>query len=359
MKKTLIAGLVALTSIPTFANCLVEMQYQGSRLGQYSFEAPTCREAKRECMKTSKKMEREVMIVSRNSTEPFFLDNELTCVTLTNNPGNGGPGNGGPGNGGPGNGGPGNGGPGYEPLTVFGTIEGQVIDIAGYNVDEVYNKCLATVESYGLTKADDLEVSINNHKYVKKTTGSWWYGAESICNVIDSLMTPERLAPVIPSVYPITIVGKIEGRNINIQSAQSEAQAYNSCVETVKSLNITKADDLMVAINGHKYVRKTTGSWWYGANAICKVVDSLVPSRITPVMTNGSYDATGRIEGISFNFYGGNIEAIFNQCVEFVQQKGITRADDVSVSINGSRRQRYTTGSWWYSATEICNQVIR
>lgn len=93
MKKTLIAGLVTLTSLPTFANCIVEMQYQGTRFGQNIFQGQTCRDAKRECNKTLKAMEREVMVVTRNATEPFFMEGDLTCATVNDvNPG---PGNGG------------------------------------------------------------------------------------------------------------------------------------------------------------------------------------------------------------------------------------------------------------------------
>lgn len=93
MKKTIIAGVVALSSMSTFANCVVEMQYQSMPFGQNVFQAGQCRDAIRECKKESKKLEREVMVVRRNSSQPFFMDGDLQCVKLTGN--NPGPGNGG------------------------------------------------------------------------------------------------------------------------------------------------------------------------------------------------------------------------------------------------------------------------
>lgn len=94
MKKTLIVSVLALSSVSAFANCVVEMQYQGMPFGQNIYQTGQCRDAIRECKKASKKMEREVMIVRRNSTIPFFQDGELQCVKMGDivdpNPGNGG-----------------------------------------------------------------------------------------------------------------------------------------------------------------------------------------------------------------------------------------------------------------------------
>ena len=94
MKKTLIAGVLALSSVTTFANCVVEMQYQGMPFGQNIFQANQCRDAIRECKKTSKKLEREVMFVRRNSSVPFFMHGDLQCVKMGDVVGPGpGPGN--------------------------------------------------------------------------------------------------------------------------------------------------------------------------------------------------------------------------------------------------------------------------
>jgi hypothetical protein len=348
MKKTLISGILALASIPAFANCFVEMQYQGTRFGQNEFQAVSCRDAKRECMKTMKSLEREVMLVGRNSSEAFFMEGELACVTISG----GSSGSGGNGHG------SGNG-HGYNLVTVVGSIENMPLNLSGMSVDEVYNQCLSRVKSYGLSRADDMVISVNGHKYVRKTTSGWWSSAESICNVVDSLMTNDRLLPVIPSMYPITIVGKVEKTKIEIVGALSEAEAYNRCVDTLNNKGVNKADDLIVSINGHKYVRKTTSGWWSTSVAICNVIDTLVPSRIQPVSATGLYSATGRIENINFNLSGNSIEEIFNKCVEFVQMKGISQADEVMTSINGARRQRYTTSGWWSTPIAICNQVIK
>ena len=38
------------------ANCTIELQYQGSVLGQNIFSAPICRDAIRECKRTQKNM---------------------------------------------------------------------------------------------------------------------------------------------------------------------------------------------------------------------------------------------------------------------------------------------------------------
>jgi hypothetical protein len=84
MKNTLLLSVMALGSLSAMANCTVELQYQGSVLGQNIFSAQVCRDAIRECKRTQKTYERNHMLPSE----------ELSCVKFDDvvvNPPNDGP----------------------------------------------------------------------------------------------------------------------------------------------------------------------------------------------------------------------------------------------------------------------------
>jgi len=62
MKKTLLLSVMAFSSFAAVADCTVELQYQGSVLGQNTFTAPVCRDAIRACKRTQKGYERNHML---------------------------------------------------------------------------------------------------------------------------------------------------------------------------------------------------------------------------------------------------------------------------------------------------------
>ena len=69
--KNLILATTFLTSFSALANtCFVELQYQGSVLGQNVFEEQTCRDSLRQCKRAEKKYEMEHNL------------SELECVRL-------------------------------------------------------------------------------------------------------------------------------------------------------------------------------------------------------------------------------------------------------------------------------------
>jgi hypothetical protein len=70
MKKTLLLSVMALGSFGAMADCTVELQYQGTVLGQNTFNAPVCREAIRSCKRAQKGYERNHMLPA----------SELACV---------------------------------------------------------------------------------------------------------------------------------------------------------------------------------------------------------------------------------------------------------------------------------------
>lgn len=82
MKKALLLSVFTLGSMSAMANCTIELQYQGTVLGQNIFSAPQCRDAIRECKKVQKSYERNHMLPA----------DELSCVKYDDvvTPGNGG-----------------------------------------------------------------------------------------------------------------------------------------------------------------------------------------------------------------------------------------------------------------------------
>jgi hypothetical protein len=81
MKKTLFSTLMLLASGAYANDCIVELQFEGSVLGQNSFMAQSCLDATRECKRTQKRYEMRY----------GFNSDELSCVRLNgSSTGNGG-----------------------------------------------------------------------------------------------------------------------------------------------------------------------------------------------------------------------------------------------------------------------------
>lgn len=76
MKKTL-STILFLSSVSSFANCIVELQYQNTVLGQNIFQSNICTDAMRDCKRTQKMYERTHMLPA----------NELQCVKFDSNTG--------------------------------------------------------------------------------------------------------------------------------------------------------------------------------------------------------------------------------------------------------------------------------
>jgi len=68
--KTTLTSLLLLSSVSSFANCVVELQYQNNVLGQNIFSSQVCTDAMRDCKRTQKMYEMNHMLPA----------NELQCV---------------------------------------------------------------------------------------------------------------------------------------------------------------------------------------------------------------------------------------------------------------------------------------
>ena len=76
-------------------------------------------------------------------------------------------------------------------------------------------------------------------------------------------------------------------------------------------------------------------------------------------MNQGFFTASGRIEDRSFNLSGTSVDQIYNRCVDFVLSSNIIQADEIFVSINNERRERYTTAGWWKTPISMCNVMLK
>jgi hypothetical protein len=356
MKKNLLMSALVFGSLGLTAtasgSCVVELQYQGSILGQNIFEEANCREALKQCKITEKRYERDHLLPNE----------EMTCVNLG-----------------------GSSDPIPEPtpdpipeptpdpipeptpmpsyaISVSGFIEGTAIELSGYSTGEVYNKCLDMVEARRIRSVDDMMISINGHKFeVLRNTTSYWNSAEAICNRIDAEMTPYRMAPVQNELYPISVIGKLESSLVNY-SGLSIADVFNSCVLDVKSRRIGNVDDMMISVNGHRYTElRNNSSYWNSPVQICSKIDQLVDSfRLTPIYPMGYLNAEGRFENTNFSFTGQSADEVFNSCVDFVGARRIGNVDDIYISINNSRRERFrNSSSYWGTPVSICSAALK
>ena len=147
MKKTIITGaILAMSSFGAQAQqCVIELQFEGSVLGQNTFVANNCMQAMRDCKRTQKTYERRFS----------FSENDLSCVRL----GDIGPGNGnGPGNG------PGNGGY-YTNLDALTDLENMEND--NNQARDVYNLILSYVDR----RVVDLKIAVDLYEQILMSNG--------------------------------------------------------------------------------------------------------------------------------------------------------------------------------------------
>ena len=165
-----------------------------------------------------------------------------------------------------------------------------------------------------------------------------------------------------PNPYPtpvpqrITVEGKIESTNFRFE-APTMGAIFNQCSDFVRT-RFSNADEMMVSFNGRAYIRQTTSSYWYGADAICNQIynlatpQNLAPETYQPLMLEGY------IETLKVEFSGSTYGEVFNKCVRHVESR-LSNADEMEISVNGDRRFRTTTSSYWYGAHAICQTVMK
>lgn len=72
----------------------------------------------------------------------------------------------------------------------------------------------------------------------------------------------------------------------------------------------------------------------------------------------GSVSVRGDIESYSFSFDVRDIQDLHNQCVAFVNSKGLQSVDDIRVSVNlDSIRTLRNNQTYWKGANQICMQI--
>lgn len=169
---------------------------------------------------------------------------------------------------------------------------------------------------------------------------------------LSSAPTPPR-----PS-FQMTAEGYIENSHFKF-TGENPGQIFNSCVGHLETKSGTfKADDVYISINGAAPKHKNnSSSWWRTADEVCSVIeaeainlgDSQSPTYFSTV--------TGRVENSQINLEGANPMALFNQCIDQIPSS--TKADDIHISTNGSRREHLrNSSSWWKGNKSICSVVI-
>jgi len=81
---------------------------------------------------------------------------------------------------------------------------------------------------------------------------------------------------------------------------------------------------------------------------------------VAPAAPRSNYAVNGTIQGNSYAFTVNSLNQLSDQCVSFVQSKGLNRIDSVEVSINfGAIQARTNVASYWTSSNDICSQVLQ
>lgn len=166
--------------------------------------------------------------------------------------------------------------------------------------------------------------------------------------------------PQAPSRTPqITVVGKVE--NIPFAfSGRTMGEIHNQCSDFMlraEGRGLERYDRLYFSTNGTPYKELNTSSWWREIDLCDKIYDAenAIPSRRRELR------AEGLIESTPFIFRGSSYDEVFNSCVDQLEMHpiGNNKVDLIYTSINGGKREKLTTTSWWSGSFEICRNVLK
>ena len=243
--KNLILATTFLTSFSALANtCFVELQYQGSVLGQNVFEEQTCRDSLRQCKRAEKKYEMEHNL---SELECVRLEQTLPLPPSPPTPPR----------------------PPRPALINFkGSIDNYNFYIAANGLDDFYNQCLDFSDRNNINYASKFKVSADGRRYgFGDIQFGHWNGQESICMELKTVALYQIGTPV--SFRYTSASGKIEDKHFSFVG-QSEDEIYNQCVEFVEDSKVGYADDIRVSFNGQRSRSyKNARSWWKTPQEVC------------------------------------------------------------------------------------------
>lgn len=297
MKKTLFSTLMLLASGAYANDCIVELQFEGSVLGQNSFMAQSCLDATRECKRTQKRYEMRY----------GFNSDELSCVRLNGSSiGNGGynPQNPNPGNGGynpnpnSGNGGynP-NSNPGYDPTysRTQALLDLERLEGSSSQADEVFELITAYVS--------DLQIGLRNgvELFTELTRIHGGNGSTTFTKSVFEVMVAEANSNQI-DVFELT--KKYEDL---VVTEGSKEQAIEN-LQVIARLSLENNVELIRAIDGFNVVLNTIGN---GNTSSARTIYASLISvrRVMLEIIIEDYIEMYRIEG-DMNAAIGNIELI-------------------------------------------------
>jgi len=174
-------------------------------------------------------------------------------------------------------------------------------------------------------------------------------------NINQSILSIRNDGPTNPDPGPINNIiaeGRIENHSFTF-SGPTVGAVFNQCSDFIRT-KLSQADELYVSFNGNAYIQKTTTGYWYGADQICNVIYQLMtPQNLTPERPIGYTVVEGYLENLRVEFVGNTHGEIFNKCMKYTETR-LTQADEMEISVNGGRRERFTTTGYWYGANQIC-----
>ena len=161
---------------------------------------------------------------------------------------------------------PGNGGGGLPLLSVTGDIENQPFNFMVSDASHLAVLC--TQQFAGLSKADELKVSVNFAPSQSMTTGGWWHGEGAVCGQLAAKAIQQGLPAFQGPGY--SVVGTIEGKTF-VFDGQNLGEINQQCLDFYHAQIGTKSDELTY-FNGIENISETTGGWWQSSTEACNVI---------------------------------------------------------------------------------------
>lgn len=140
-------------------------------------------------------------------------------------------------------------------------------------------------------------------------------------------------------------------------SSRSSSHFYNSCLTRLESSMSGKYDDIHISVNGsapkHQH---NSSSWWTEAEQVCSLVEQEVIKLQNNRPHRGHLSVQGSVEKTPYSFQARSPMEIFKQCVD--QFADNIKVDDISVSVNDSRRESFhNSSSWWEGDKVVCSVI--
>ncbi len=154
--------------------------------------------------------------------------------------------------------------------SIRGQIENQSFNFDGSSRQDIFDQCVAFVQSKGLIKVDDISVSVNfRDAVVLRNSSSYWNGAGEVCLQVNDVLIREGIQA---DRSLLSFDGAMETYGFSFRG-RSFAEVSTQCEAFVKAKGLSQVDDIVVSVNMEPLkVLRNSSSYWRGSFEICQQV---------------------------------------------------------------------------------------